>query len=410
MTDPKAKAIPEWQRKESNSSVDQEPSDNTATDATAQTGAPETVEEAKDSRAELLSQASEFLLHPDIKDASTDKKISFLETKGLTNTEIHSLLGISRNDSTSSSSSASSSSSPSEPPPPPSTSSALTQAEQSSRSTSPSAPPIITYPEFLLHASSPPPLITTPRLLTTLYISALVSGSVYVANKLLFSPMLEDLTTARHTLYTSTQENISTLNEKLSSTVSVIPPDGKEGQVKGDKDDKDDGESSIASDPSELFSRDAGVQTSPSDLVPGLSQSANPFWGATAQATQNPRIHQQNKLKELHKNLEEVSESSTDALDADTEARARMSELKGMLEDMAYGRGSGGLSGLRSGGTSGGFDLRTMSADGPGGMWTGKKEESGEDEVAKMRAEIKSFKGLLLSARSFPAGNGVGRR
>ena len=47
-------------------------------------------------RAALLDKASKFLEDDEIREASTESKISFLEGKGLTNDEIQRLLGASR--------------------------------------------------------------------------------------------------------------------------------------------------------------------------------------------------------------------------------------------------------------------------------------------------------------------------
>lgn len=50
-------------------------------------------------RESLLEKARKFVLEDPVRDATTDKKIAFLEEKGLTNEEIQELLGISRNSS-----------------------------------------------------------------------------------------------------------------------------------------------------------------------------------------------------------------------------------------------------------------------------------------------------------------------
>jgi hypothetical protein len=49
------------------------------------------------SRATIIEQAKKFLLEEDVRDAPTDQKIRFLESKGLENSEIQELLGVSRN-------------------------------------------------------------------------------------------------------------------------------------------------------------------------------------------------------------------------------------------------------------------------------------------------------------------------
>lgn len=57
---------------------------------------PEPSPEAKP-RSSVLEDARKFLEEDEVKDASTDKKVAFLEGKGLTSEEIHQLLGITRN-------------------------------------------------------------------------------------------------------------------------------------------------------------------------------------------------------------------------------------------------------------------------------------------------------------------------
>jgi hypothetical protein len=48
------------------------------------------------SRETLLEQARKFLEEDEVRNASTDKKISFLESKGLNSEEIQSLIGVTR--------------------------------------------------------------------------------------------------------------------------------------------------------------------------------------------------------------------------------------------------------------------------------------------------------------------------
>ncbi len=54
-------------------------------------------ENIEPSRFELVESARKFLEEDEVKDATTDKKIAFLEKKGLENEEIEQLLGVSRN-------------------------------------------------------------------------------------------------------------------------------------------------------------------------------------------------------------------------------------------------------------------------------------------------------------------------
>lgn len=54
-------------------------------------------EEPKPNRETVLARARKFLEEDEVKDASTDKKIAFLESKGLESEDIQELLGVSRN-------------------------------------------------------------------------------------------------------------------------------------------------------------------------------------------------------------------------------------------------------------------------------------------------------------------------
>jgi hypothetical protein len=47
-------------------------------------------------RETLIEQAKKFLEEEEVRNASTDKKISFLESKGLNSQEIQSLIGVTR--------------------------------------------------------------------------------------------------------------------------------------------------------------------------------------------------------------------------------------------------------------------------------------------------------------------------
>ena len=93
MTDPKSKTIPLWQRQKQEVSDTPKVSSNDQRDLTDKTKNPEL-----QSRAILLEQATKFLENDDIRNSSTDRKTEFLESKGLTNEEIHNLLGVSRNE------------------------------------------------------------------------------------------------------------------------------------------------------------------------------------------------------------------------------------------------------------------------------------------------------------------------
>jgi len=77
----KKAGVPSWQLKTKDESAKEE-----------QKPAPESP-----SRATIIEQAKKFLEEDEVRNASTDKKISFLESKGLRSEEIQALLGITKN-------------------------------------------------------------------------------------------------------------------------------------------------------------------------------------------------------------------------------------------------------------------------------------------------------------------------
>lgn len=86
MPDGKPNSIPQWQR--------QGATPPASTDSDACNSTSKTAEAEPSSRATLLEQAAKFLDHGEIRDASRDQKIAFLEGKGLRRGEIDDLLGM----------------------------------------------------------------------------------------------------------------------------------------------------------------------------------------------------------------------------------------------------------------------------------------------------------------------------
>jgi hypothetical protein len=93
-SDPSQKkpGVPSWQL----SSKDTTPAE-ADTDAESEAGAKAETQRESPSRESVIEQAKRFLQEDEVRNASTDKKISFLESKGLTSEEIQTLLGVTRN-------------------------------------------------------------------------------------------------------------------------------------------------------------------------------------------------------------------------------------------------------------------------------------------------------------------------
>lgn len=414
----KPSSIPSWQQQPGSAPTDQSASSRppSSEDTPAST-----------SRQDLLDQASKFLEDESIRDASTDRKVSFLESKGLTSDEIQQLLGVSRNPEASSADSTAAEPKTQETP---SSSSSLDQSEvtpsspvttsTSSSSTTMSqprstpatsttsstaardVPPIITYPEFLFQPAKPPPLVTMSQVLYTIYGAAGLGASIYGASEYLVKPMLANLTSARLDLASTAKENLQKLNEKLEQNVSVIPahltaPKNK-GTEEGDEDSSDS--DSIISDPTELFHRDIGTQTTPDVSTTSLSSSAKDPAETAADAPTIAVNRHLTRLESIQSSLKEVTEFEKDSSTLDDSMRSRLTDLHHYLDGLIYAAPSYNATTPAYGGL-----YSTTTTTGSDSSSSGVRK-SEEDAIAAFKTEIRGVKGALLSARNFPASRG----
>ena len=184
--------------------------------------------------------------------------------------------------------------------------------------------------------------------------------------------MAVEMTSARHELFETAQKGVGGLNERLEKNVSILPATQRFGIGDGDE--------SFVSDPEELFHRDVGVQTSPGFEVTDDSMEN----ASTKDATDKHA----SKLQELKQHVETLSESGKEALEEEKATRSTVGDLQAYLEELAYG------------GRKSAFSWENDYGSGnPGGRGNSGKL----DEIAKFKAEIRSVKGALLSARNFPA-------
>ncbi|PLN82447.1 hypothetical protein BDW42DRAFT_193063 [Aspergillus taichungensis] len=406
MSDPKPKAtIPSWQQSQNQSPKENQqeaPSESAPAESTPSTDSQTPDQPA---RSTLLEQASKFLEDESIRDAPTDKKISFLESKGLKGPEIDSLLGVSRNTEATAQPAASSQSTAS------STNTSSTTSNTTTNTDTRPVPPIITYPEFLVQQSKPPPLVTLQSILYTIYGAAGLGATFYGASEFLVKPMLAQLTSARHDLADTTSSNLQKLNGKLEQAVSVIPPQLTARSLNNTTNDDKDAEDteSITSDPTELFHRDVATQTSPGEVpskeglwtadsdsdAPNTADQDQP---SAATAAVNTHL---TRLESMRSSLQEISTTDQDSATAEDGVRSSLNDLQHYLDGLLYSKQSyGSVSGYGVyGSAGGGFDPNATSTG------IGKAEE---DAISGFRAEIRGVKGALLSARNFPAG-GRGR-
>lgn len=178
--------------------------------------------------------------------------------------------------------------------------------------------------------------------------------------------MVDAVSSARLSFFETCSKNLQSMNEKLEQTVSKIPLeiDSEAGNFANRR-------SSADLDPAELFCRSIGTQTTfepsrlPSpDIFPPVSESSS-------------QMDSSKYLHSLHEQLQGLLASETTPGDSLIAVKSRLSQFQHYLDSLAYGS-------------------LLMSND--------QLRLSKEDEISKIKGEIRGFKGALLSARSFPSG------
>ena len=263
------------------------------------------------------------------------------------------------------------------------------QSHESLRDT----PPIITYPEFLVSPSQIPPFITARRALNTLCVTGGLITSIYGISQYIVSPMAEKLTEARESLAATALVNLEKLNLKLEQTVSEIPDTQRRFPLSRSNDvNLIHSGASSDSDPTELFHVDVGTQTSPRT---SRSSSLNDST-LTATAKADYISDQESRLKGMRSRLSEIVGASKDMGDADTAITTSIQDLNSYLETLLASNSYHGKNQLYGA-------LLRSAPETLGGAQVGKNVD---DAAAKVKAEIRGIKGVLLSARNFPPSGG----
>lgn len=241
-------------------------------------------------------------------------------------------------------------------------------------------PPIITYPEFLVQPQKPPPLVTVSRLINATYIAGALTASAYALSKYIIAPMADNLNDARHDLFEHTTDHVSEFNDKLSKLVSTVPSSVKLlPQTPAEFADFDN--ESITSDPTELFHRDVGTQTSPS-----LSRRPSVASDIEVIRPDTVPLKQTNRLEIMKSHISEILEASESNGASNQTLQESISETRHYLDGLYYTPPSYSWNADNSLNTSG----------------TSKDKQP--DAAVALKAEIRGVKGVLLSAKRFPSG------
>ncbi|KAG8673480.1 hypothetical protein FPOAC2_06924 [Fusarium poae] len=375
MSDPDSNpTIPSWQKSQSDETDSQTtepvltPSTSTSTSevdapaavtASEETAQPENATDDKPDDQDKLEVARRFLENDAVRDAPYEKKVEFLKSKGIDEAGIQELLG--QDDSTtqdeqfaSSETTISNAPTPTETLPP-------SPASQPT----PDRPPIVTYPEFLAKAPRPPPLVTKERLFNALYAVTGLSTLVYGTSRYVIRPMVDSQAEARTEFHDLTSKKLDALVAKLEKTVSEVPPKKPAATVEDESD---------AEDPTEMFHRDMGTQTTfPISSVTALKGSSG--YDSAAK-------HNTNQLASLNKTLSGLKDEYRSQSEGMDKIKSAVDMLRDDLDTLTY---------TAYPEQSNGYDLYGRS----------RKPEP-DDEIRKVRDNIRRVKGVLLSTRNFP--------
>ncbi|KAH6620936.1 peroxisomal membrane anchor protein conserved region-domain-containing protein [Chaetomium sp. MPI-SDFR-AT-0129] len=324
----------------------------------------ESVPEASVSREEKLAQARKFLQDTKVQDTTRERKVEFLQSKGLSSSDIDELLsGEAQDGRLETETQASDEAERIEPP--------LAKKED--------RPPIVTYPEFLTKPTRPPPLVTVNGFLNTLYAFGGLSTVVYGASKFIVEPMVNTLTEARISLHNKANDDVAKLVSKLETVVSEIPPPKpKDLKTLPAHATGDDDTASSCDDPTELFHRDIGVQTSPQ-----LQSQPTPASNPETNKETNPTAYQTARLIRLTATLKNFNETLTDQTETLGDVHTVMDVLQQDVEKLSAAAAATDF--------SGGYSLYGAAS-----------RNEPEDEIRKAKENIRRVKGVLLSTRSFP--------
>jgi hypothetical protein len=235
-------------------------------------------------------------------------------------------------------------------------------------------PPVVTYPEFLIKDKRPAPLITTNVVLNTLYGTVGAAASMYALSKYVLAPMHEALSESRHDLFVHASSKIEDLNTRLGGMITKIPASKTNDKLPADADNLS--VSSDDSDPTELFHRDIGVQTSPQQSRRGSQSSAADSLDTPA----DPITTHENRLKSLSMHIRDLKQSRAINTGTEQDVRAELTSFSAYLNDLLYPSPYYGYRGSTP-------------------SWS---RTTPQDEFDRFKAEIRSTKGALLSTRNFP--------
>jgi hypothetical protein len=208
--------------------------------------------------------------------------------------------------------------------------------------------------------------------------------------------MVDSLTDARSELHDTTSKKLEELVHQLEKSVSVIPPAPTQiSSTSNNNNNKQDAASSVPytdsaseedEDPAEMFHRDIGTQTTfpeglpANDAADGTAQPKDA--GVTAAAEKSLAEQHAVTLAKLAKSVSGLRDHVVSQSGDFEDIKAQIDVFRDDLDNMIYPTHD----------FVGGYNMFNMN----------NKSEP-DDEIRKVRDNIRRIKGVLLSTRSFPA-------
>ncbi|KAJ3551317.1 hypothetical protein NPX13_g11391 [Xylaria arbuscula] len=185
--------------------------------------------------------------------------------------------------------------------------------------------------------------------------------------------MADNLHEARSEYYHHVSEKLGHLVEELEGAVSEVPYKNGRPLRSQNQDRAMDDSESVTSDPTELFHRDIGTQTSP---PPSLYETSN---SKIEEKTVDSEVK---KLTAISAALRELTLMHTQRAESIADLRTEIGQTRDLVDKLAYP------------------PIQDFSTY--GGLSYGQSAEA-DDEFKRTKDAIRSVKGLFLSSRSFPA-------
>lgn len=200
---------------------------------------------------------------------------------------------------------------------------------------------------------------------------------MYGLSKYIIAPMTQNLAESRHEFASHTKQQLVELNSRLKDSASVDPAT----KIKANASDAGDDVSEADSDPTELYHRDYGTQTSP-----GFSR--RPSLASSNEDDPMVKSHE-DRLKIITSHLRELQATRNNDATSSNSLQTKVSDLTTYLSEMSYqnqyyGAGMGGFYGSTYG--------------------LPKSKDGKDDQIEVLKGDIRAVKGVFLSARNFPTG------